>query len=322
MLFFRMNQQSRLAIISIIAIIPLAAFYVLNQESKPFSSNLQDSKLQVISSFYPLYEFSKSIGQDKVEVSLLVPMGIEPHDWEPTIQDVQKIQKSDLIIINGIGFEEWVHDLEEMGYAGTIVDTSNGIQIMHNEKFETDERDEHDENDKHDKHNHDENDPHIWLDPTLVKIQVKNIADSFSKKDPVNENFYQKNAENYIQELDELDSKIKNELQYCKKDFIAFHNAFSYFSEQYGLNQYTIINSLQPHSEPTAKTLESVIKTAQNLNIQIIFSEETADPRTSKVIADELGGKVLTLSPIEIGNDLSYIERMTQNLNNLKEALC
>ena len=308
-----MKQQSRIAIIAIIIVIPLTSFYVLSQESKSIPSTPQNSKLQAISSFYPLYEFSKNIGQDKVDVSLLVPIGVEPHDWEPTIQDVQRIQKSDLIIINGIGFEEWVHDLEDMGYNGLIVDTSKGIQTIHNEDVESVEDDDH---------HHDENDPHIWLDPTLVKIQVKNIANSFTKKDPNNANFYQTNAEKYIDELDELDLKIKNELQYCKKDFIAFHNAFTYFSEQYGLNQLTIINSLQPHLEPSAKTLESVINTAKKLDIKIIFSEETADPRTSQVIADELGGKVLTLSPIEIGNDLSYIERMTQNLNNLKESLC
>jgi len=123
-------------------------------------------------------------------------------------------------------------------------------------------------------------------------------------------------------ELDRLDSKIRSELSSCNRDFIAFHNAFSYFADEYGLNQHTIISSNVPHAEPTAKTLENVINTAKKLNVKIIFTEETVDHRTSEIIAKEIGGKVQVLSPIEIGNDKSYIFRMIENLNHLKEALC
>ena len=302
------NNQVRMAIIAIVFVIPLSSYAILATDSKqvPATSN---SKLTVITSFYPLFEFSKQIAQDKADVSLLVPIGIEPHDWEPTIQDVQRMQKADLIVINGIGFEEWVHDLEETNYLGKIVDTSQGIVTRHNEVIEIDED------------HHSSNDPHIWLNPVLVKIQVQNIADSFSKADQNNEKFYQNNAAQYIQELDKLDSKIRNELSDCKTDFIAFHDAFSYFAEEYGLTQHTIMANT-PHGEPTAKTLENVIKTAKELKVKIIFTEETVDSRTSEVIASEINGNILPLSPIEIGNDYSYIQRMTQNLENLKEALC
>jgi zinc transport system substrate-binding protein len=77
-----------------------------------------------------------------------------------------------------------------------------------------------------------------------------------------------------------------------------------------------------PHAEPTAKTLENVINKAKQLDVKVIFTEETADPKTSQVIANEIGGKILVLSPLEIGNDGTYISRMTENLNHLKEALC
>ncbi len=289
-----------MAIIAIAIVIPLSSFavYGTNYEQPTVSTNNQ--KLQALSSFYPLQEFSQNVGQEKVDVTLLVPIGVEPHDWEPTIKDVQKMQASDIIIINGIGFENWVDKLDEMNYQGTIVDTSFGIIDDKIVFF----------------------DPHIWLNPVYAKIQVQNIATAFSNSDPENHQFYQSNAKNYITQLDALDSKIQNELKDCKKDFVAFHDAFSYFADQYGLTQHTIISSNIPHGEVTAKTLENVISTAKKLDIKIIFSEEEIDSRTSTILANELGGRVLILSPLEIFSEDSYISRMTQNLENLKEALC
>lgn len=304
-----MNNQVKLAIIAIIITIPLISFGVFSSDPNQ-SKKTNESKLQVIASFYPLHEFSQKVGQDKVDVKLLVPVGIEPHDWEPTIKDVQQMQKSDLIIINGIGFESWTDKLTEINYQGVVVDTSNGIieknidESSINENVVTSD------------------DPHIWLNPIYTKIQVQNIADSFSKSDPENEKYYKENAANYIAELDLLDLKIRNELSNCNQDFIAFHNAFSYFSNEYGLTQHTILPSNTPHAEPTAKTLENVINKAKDLNLDVIFTEETADPKTSQVIANEIRGRVLVLSPLEIGDDGTYISRMIENLNNLKEALC
>lgn len=304
-----MNNQVKLAIITIIITIPLISFAVFSSDSNQ-SKKTNESKLQVMSSFYPLHEFSQKVGQDKVDVKLLVPVGIEPHDWEPTIKDVQQMQKSDLIIINGIGFESWTDKLIEMNYQGIVVDTSNGIIEKNIEESSTNENVVT------------SSDPHIWLNPVFAKIQVQNIADAFSKSDPENEKYYKENAVNYITELDLLDLKIRNELSSCNQDFIAFHDAFSYFSNEYGLTQHTILPSNTPHAEPTAKTLENVINKAKDLNLDVIFTEETADPKTSQVIANEIGGKILVLSPLEIGDDGTYVSRMTENLNNLKEALC
>jgi len=305
------NNQIKLAIIAIAITIPLVSFAVFSSDSNQFKKT-NESKLQVISSFYTLYEFSQKIGQEKVDVKLLVSVGVEPHDWEPTIKDVQQMQKSDLIIINGIGFESWVDKLNEMDYQGVIVDTSNGIIIKNTD----------DESSVHEEHPDESGDPHIWLNPAFAKIQVQNIANAFSSSDPENQQYFQENAANYISELDLLDSKIRNELSSCNHDFIAFHDAFSYFADEYDLTQHTIISSYVPHAEPTAKTLENVINKAKQLNLKVIFTEETADPKTSQVIANEIGGKILVLSPLEIGDNGTYISRMTENLNHLKEALC
>lgn len=297
-----MNIQVKAAIIAIVIIIPLSSIAVYGTDSNQQFTKNDNSKLQVISSFYPLHEFSQHVGEDKVDEILLVPIGVEPHDWEPTIKDVQRMQQSDLIIINGIGFENWVDKLEEANYQGVIVDTSNNIsdeELIKNS-----------------------GDPHIWLNPVYAKIQVQNIANAFSISDPENQQFYQSNAAKYIKELDSLDSKIQNELSDCTRDFVSFHDAFSHFAKEYDLNQHTIISSNGMHGDTTAKTLENVITTAKKFNITVIFSEENTNTRTSKIIAHEIGGKVLLLSTLEVSSNGNYISKMTENLENLKEALC
>ena len=301
-----MNIQIKFAIIAIVVIIPLSSIAVYGTDSNQQFTTIDSSKLQVISSFYTLHEFSQNVGQEKVDVTLLVPVGVEPHDWGPTIKDIQRMQQSDLIIINGIGFENWVDNLKETNYQGMVVDTSNGIldNNLGQEQIST------------------SGDPHIWLNPVYAKIQVQNIANAFSNSDPNNQEYYQSNAAKYIEELEFLDLQIRNELSNCNHDFVSFHDAFSYFADEYNLNQHTIISSNDPHGEATAKTLENIISTSKELNISVIFSEENVNTRTSEIIANEIDGKVLVLSTLEVSSDGTYISKMTENLNNLEEALC
>ena len=295
-----MINQTRIAIISIAVIIPLSSFAVLNSSQSIIldEPKINEPKVVAITSFFPLYEFTKEIGREKVDVTLLVPSGVEPHDWEPTIKDLQLMQQADVIIINGIGFENWIDNIDSINSDVKVVDTSIGISIL-------------------------ESDPHIWLNPVMAQKQVENIVDSLSKVDPLNEKYYKQNGMSYNKKLEELDNKISYEFSSCKKDFIAFHDAFSYFANQYDLNQHTVLKSNEPHEEPTAKSLENIINLARDLDSNVIFTEEAVDKRTSQIVANEIGGKVLTLSPLEIGDSQTdYIKKMEENLLHLKEALC
>ena len=416
-----MNTQIKLAIIAIAIVIPLASLAITQPNLSSEISTTENSKLQIVTSANFLYEFSQNIGKEMVDVTLLVPMGADPHDWEPTIRDTERLQEADMIIVNGIGYEHWLNSLEVTDIPGILVDTSNGISTLDSAKYDEEKHDDHakedghdehteefyeeiahvieefeegqitqlqsieeieeillehegdghghegaiedienliheiedghmegaegleeihhlvsgedvhddhakedghDDEDKHDEHNHGALDPHIWLNPVFAQLQVKNIANALSNSDPTNKNYYQSNAAIYNQELNLLDTKIRTELSGCKTDFITFHDAFSYFSEEYGLTQHTIISSIDSHGEVTPKTLENIISLARELNIKIIFAEESTSTKTSQVIADEIGGKVLVLSPLEIVSDETYVEKMTQNLQSLKDALC
>jgi len=304
-----MNRETKAAILSIVIIIPLSAYVLWKSEQNSTVSALTIHH-KVLATFYPIYKFTQAVGGNKVDVFTIIPPGVEPHDWEPSVQDIERMKDADIVVINGGGLEPWITKLRAANPNLTVIDTSEGIHLLDkgtglgNEEGKTD--------------------PHIWLDPELAKIQVQNIADSLSKVDQDNKNYYQENADEYEKKLDLLDRKIRTELSACgKKDFLAFHDAFSYFSNQYGLHQNTIVGGLNPEAEPTATTLEQITQKAKTLGINVIFTEEAVNPEVSSVIANEIHGKVLVLSPLEVtSNKEDYIQKMEQNLSNLEEALC
>lgn len=260
------------------------------------------SSLNTYASFYPIYDFVKKIGMEKVNVSTVVPPGIEPHDFEPTAKQVVELQDADLIFINGAGFEEW---LDRIGN-DNIVELSKGLSIENADSVP---------------------DPHIWLDPVLVKNLSTAILDALITRDPQNADYYRNNNIEFNTKLDKLNSDIKNNLTDCRlNDFIAFHDAFGYFANRYGLIQHSI-EGLAPEAGVNPQSVSDAINLSRQLNISVIFGEENIDPRLSETIANEIGGRVLLLNPIELisqeeqdlGED--YISKMYDNLNNLKIAL-
>lgn len=305
-----MNSDTRAAILAISIVIPLSTLALWSSDNNRSTTVAETQQMKVLVSFNLLYEFTKEIGRERVNVFIMIPNGIEPHDWEPTIQDIQKMKDADIVVINGRGFEPWIEKLTSINSKILIVDTSDGIPLLNK--------------DQNGFGNTARKDPHFWLDPVLAKKQILNIAKGLMKIDPENIKYYQGNADIYNAKLDLLDKKIRTELSTCnKKDFLAFHDAFSYFANEYGLNQHTIIANIDENAEPTAATLEQVVQKAQALGLHVIFTEEAVNPRVSEVVASEIGGKVLVLSPMEVNpENAGYVKKMEQNLSSLKEELC
>jgi zinc transport system substrate-binding protein len=264
------------------------------------SSN--NTNLKIFSSFYPIYDFVKKIGKDRVDVSTIVPAGIEPHDFEPTAKQVIELQKADVIFINGAGFESWIN---KIGNAN-VVDLSKDLPIENIGSTP---------------------DPHIWLDPNLVKAYSKTIVEKFISLDPQNTDYYTSNFNEFNSKLELLNSDINMNLTNCDlNDFIAFHDAFGYFAKRYGLTQHSI-SGLSPEGDINPQKITEAIKLAEQLGVNIIFSEDNIEPRLSDTIANEIGGKVMRLSPIEMITqeeqtlDKDYFSKMYDNLDNLKIAL-
>lgn len=293
-------NQSRAALVAIAVVIPLAMIatvYTGGNSAQQVSG--QQHKLKIVASFYPLYDFTSHVAGDRAEVSSLIPAGIEPHDWEPTAGDTLRVRDADMLIINGAGIEGWAGSIG----AKEIVDTSQGIDFDHSN-------------------------PHVWLDPVLAKHQVEKIRDALVSADPVNADYYSKNAANFETELDSLDASVKSALANCEKsDFIAFHDAFLHFAKRYGLAQHSI-EGVSPEGEVLPQKLQQVVELARKLGISVIYSEDLVDSRLADTIAAEIpNGRVLVLSPIEGINQqqqaegIGYLEKMNENIVNLKEGL-
>ncbi|MEO9294762.1 MAG: zinc ABC transporter substrate-binding protein [Nitrososphaera sp.] len=296
-----MNQQ-RAALAAIAVAIPLAMVATLYTGTARHQEQAgSEHRLKIATSFYPLYDFTSHVAGDNAEIMTLIPPGVEPHDWEPTAGDISKARSADILIINGAGFEKWS---EGIG-AKRIVNTSEGIEMR----------------------GINDDDPHIWLDPALAKVQVENIKAALIEADPKNADQYSENAAAYARELDGLDAYIKAGLANCKKsDFIAFHDAFGRFAARYGLTQHAI-EGISPEGEVLPQRIEQVIGLARQLGIKVIYSEDLVDSRLADVIAGELSGRVLVLSPVEgiskteQAAGIGYIDKMKENVLHLKESL-
>ncbi len=264
------------------------------------SSN--NTNLKIFASFYPIYDFVKKIGKDRVDVSTIVPANIEPHDFEPTARQIIELQKADVIFINGAGFESWINKIGNP----IVIDLSKDLPIENIGSTP---------------------DPHVWLDPNLVKTYSKAIFEKLISLDPQNTDYYTNNFNEFNNKLELLNSDINTNLTNCAlNDFIAFHDAFGYFAKRYGLTQHSISGS-SPEADINPQGIADAIKLAEQLGVNIIFSEDNMEPRLSNTIANEIGGKVMILSPIEmitqeeqtLGKD--YFSKMYDNLDNLKIAL-
>lgn len=306
-----------IAVFSMIALVGIYGFvWSIRKDSiNSIHSDVQSEnpgKLHVTASFYPLYFFAERIGGDKAEVANIVPSGAEPHDYEPTAQDMARMEKSDLIILNGGGFEAWSDSIERN------IRTEDTVIIMAGDSLMTREISGDDSL---------TTDPHIWIDPVLAKTMAQNIARGFEQVDPENAEYYRENTDILLAELADLDAAYRGGLQACAtRNIITSHSAFGYLAAEYGLNQVSIAG-LSPDAEPSPAQLAQIAQFAKTNNVQYIFFESLASPKLSQTIAAEVGAKTLVLNPIEglSGEEISkgedYFSVMRENLVNLQTAL-
>lgn len=282
---------------------------IVNNIYKPTT---QSNKLQVSTSFYPLYYFSQQITGDKANVINITPAGAEPHDYEPTAQDIAQIENSKLLVLDGTGLEAWGNSIKQnLNPKNTIVLTV-GDGII-NQKVMEDRQEVID--------------PHIWQSPPLDKQIVDKITQALIQIDPINSSYYQTNADALKAKLDNLDKQYKQGLSSCeKKDIITSHAAFGYLATAYGLKQVTV-TGISPDSEPSPQQLADIVKFAKANNVKYIFFESLVSPKLADTVATEVGAKTLVLNPIEgltndeIAQGNNFFTEMQKNLANLRIAL-
>lgn len=332
------KSKIRVMILLIISILVITTGCSGTEKDKEQSATgTGEEKIQVITTLFPQYDFVREIGKDKVEVSLLIPPGVEAHSYDPTPRDIVSIQKSNVFIYTGEYMEPWAHRVIESinGSDVIIVDASNKINLMDEDDHEEDHHDhdhdhDHDDHDDHDHdHDHGGKDPHIWVDPVYAQIMVDNILEGLIVADPENESFYVENAEAYKATLNELHGKFTEAFEKIQYRTIIYggHFAFGYFTKRYDLNHISPYVGFAPDAEPTPQRIANLIKNINETGVKVIYYEELIDPKVARVISEQTGAEMLLLhaahniSKEELNSGITYMEIMEGNLERLKIGL-
>ncbi|MEJ8304545.1 metal ABC transporter solute-binding protein, Zn/Mn family [Saccharibacillus sacchari] len=320
----------------------LVALLVLSACGRSSTGTIVEGKVNVVTTFYPIYEFASAIGGEDANVINLLPTGVEPHDWTPRGQDIVNTSKAQLFFYNGAGLEGWVPDfLKGLDSDSEVkaVEVSQGVDLIltteddghnhgateedHDHEGEEHSEDEHAEESADAKHT----DPHTWVSPKSALIMAGNIRDSLVEADPEHKAGYDERYEALADKLTQLDAEFTEKLSpLTNKEIVVSHQAFGYLARDYGLSQHAIMG-LSPDAEPRAQDMLNLAKLVKEEGIRYIFFEELVSDKLAKTLADEAGVETLVLNPVEglteqqakDGDD--YFSLMQKNLQNLLLAL-
>ena len=280
----------------IIAIFILSFLISCSNASKSNTDSID--KIQVYASIYPIYDFAKKIGGDKIDVYNMTETGAEPHDFEITSKDMANLSKASLFIYNGGGMEHWVDTVKDSIKELNSLETS----------FNIDDKG---------------SDPHFWLSPIKAKKQMENIKNSLSEIDTNNAEYYNSNYNFYAEKLDNLDKNFREYLSNISNtNLVVTHAAFGHFCKEYSLNQVAVARD-----EADPKAMSDTITFIKDNNVKAIFYEDFSSSKLVDSIARETGIKILTLNPIEslneeaINSGKDYFSVMEENLISLTNGL-
>jgi ABC-type Zn uptake system ZnuABC Zn-binding protein ZnuA len=288
-------------------------------------------KLPVVASIFPIADMARQIGGEDVDVTTIVPAGASPHTFELKPSIVRKFASAKVFLMIGAGLEYWADQLvHSSGGKLKPVVLSDGITLIHATESHHDEAAEHPPSTsgkaRHAKHDHDHGggNPHIWLDPQLVKLMAARIQEAFSAADPDHAAAYARRNLNFLDQLDALDREIAGSVaQFKIRQVVSFHSSWDYFIARYGLTLAGVIEK-SPGRNPTPREIADIVSSIRSFHIRAVFAEPQFNPKVADVIASEAGVKVLILDPLG-GDSLTgrntYFNLMRYNLHIMKEAM-
>lgn len=287
-------------------IVFLTIFTLLIAGCTPASSSpTADSAIIASTTF--LADIARNVAGDRLKVESLLPLGADPHSYQPTPQDTSKVAESKLLIVNGAEYEHFIENLlENAGGERKVIEASAGISPRE-----------------------EAGDPHMWLDPHLVVRYVENIRDGLIEFDPEGEAGYRSNAEAYIAELHSLDAWIVEQVAQVPPErrlLVTNHEALGYFAERYGFTiAGTVIESFSSGASPSAAQMAGLIGQIKSSGAPAIFLDASDNEALARQIAAETGVNVVTDLHLESLTDgapaATYIDMMKHNVTLIVEAL-
>nr|WP_242072604.1 metal ABC transporter substrate-binding protein [Microcoleus sp. FACHB-68] len=289
-------------------------------------------QLKVVATFLPIYWFTKAVAGDKAEVEILIPPGTEVHEYQATPANVRSLAQADVLVKNGLDLEEFLEATVKNSQNPKLkqVEASKGIQTLQEispvvKPIEGAGNEDHDHDHNEDKtkdaHEHRSGNPHVWIDPVLAKQQVQNIRDGLIAADPDNKASYETNAAAYIQQLEQLDSRFKQQMQkYPNCTFVTFHDAYPYLAKRYQLQQVAVVNIPEQSISPAdvGKTIAAV----KQYNVKALFGEPGVDNKLLQSLSQDLSLTLRPLDSLESGplDPQHYFTAMQTNLQTIESA--
>ncbi|MCY6369781.1 metal ABC transporter solute-binding protein, Zn/Mn family [Clostridium ganghwense] len=285
----------------LILVVVCIAFSGCSKEKTSSNTKTPNKKIPIAVSIVPEETFVKAVGGNLIDVVTMIPSGQSPENFQPTPDLIEKFSKSELYFPIGVPTEKSsiLPKAKDLNSDLKIVNLAKEVsKVYPDREFAPEKRD-----------------PHIWLSPKRVKIMINIIKDELSKIDPNNKSVYEKNAGEYIQKLDKLDSDIKTSLTKLKnKTLIVYHPAFGYLCDDYGLEMISLENE---GKEAPPQDLQQTIDAAKTKGIKAIFYQQEIDSRQSKTFAEEIGGKTELIAPLAP----NYIENLEKIADTFRQVL-
>ncbi|HEB9328320.1 TPA: zinc ABC transporter substrate-binding protein [Campylobacter coli] len=256
--------------------------------------------------------FVEKIAKDSVEINILIPPNSDEHTMEFKPQALKKLEQSKIYFLADLELEKILGEKFKSVLKNVkIVNINEGIHLLEGGHEHEHDHDGHHAEEEHDGHN----DPHVWLDPVLVKKLAQNITQALVQSFPKNKEFYEANLANFLKELDQMDAQIAEELKNIKRnEFIVYHPSWAYLAKRYNLVQIPIeIDG----KEPKSKDLQNLIKLAKEKDIRIIFVQPGFPENSAKVLAKELNAQIVSINHLARNWD----EELLKSIQALSLAL-
>jgi zinc transport system substrate-binding protein len=281
-------------------------------QTQPATPTQPEKRLKVIATFLPVYLFTKAVAGNAAQVDILIQPGTEVHEYQSNPNDVKALAETDVVVMNGLGIEEFLESTVKSAQNSKLrtIDASQGIKAIAGEESHSDHA-----------HKHEGGNPHVWLDPVLVKQQVSNIRDGLIAADPANKATYEANAAAYIKQLEGLNTEYEQRLKtFNDRTFITFHNAFPYLAQRYQLKQVAIVEI--PEDQLSPNDVKTTIDTVRQVKAKALLSEPGVDNKLLEGLSKDLNLTVRSLDSLESGerDPQYYFTAMRNNLQTLETA--
>ena len=288
-------------------------------------------ELSIVTTVFPAFDFAREIAGERASICLLIPPGSESHSFEPTAQDILRIQNCDLLICNGGESEVWLEDMLE-GLDGDIprVVMLDCVQALEEEVKEgmQAQAHEHEEEEAEDHGHEPEYDEHVWTSPRNAALISRAISERLCFIDPENAEYYTSRCDSYCDSLMALDEDFRSLFQELGNPTMIFADRFPvrYFVEEYGLDYYAAFPGCAEQAEPSARTVAFLIDKVREENTPAVFYIEFSNQKMADIICEDTGCKKLlfhschNVTRQQLDEGVSYLGLMRKNLETLKEA--